>query len=148
MAATMKQYEAMFLLGANASAEPENAINLCRKAIEAHAGQIIVIKKWDERKLAYEIGSQKRGTYVIAYFRAAGSAIAPIERDVKLSEDIVRVLITDAAHLNEREMAAVEPQPIIREEKPAFDPAMAPWDRPSRGPRRRDEGPGDFPGKD
>ncbi|MFI5379808.1 MAG: 30S ribosomal protein S6 [Tepidisphaerales bacterium] len=144
----MKQYEAMFLLGANAAAEPEAAINLCRKTIESHGGQIIVIKKWDERKLAYELGHQKRGTYVLAYFRAAGSAIAPLERDVKLSEDIVRVLVTDATHLNEREMAAVEPQPIIREEKPAFDPAMAPWDRPSRGPRRRDDGPGEFPGKD
>ncbi len=148
MAATMKQYEAMFLFGVNAAAEPEASINLCRKAIESHGGEIMVIKKWDERKLAYEIGPNKRGTYILAYFKAPGAAIAPIERDVKLSEDILRVLITDATHLNEREMALVEPQPIIREEKPAFDPGMAPWDRPSRGPRRRDEGGGEFPGKD
>ena len=64
-------------------------------------------------------------------------AVAAIERDVKLSEDILRVLITDASHLNEPEMAAVEPQPIAppREERP--------WDRPSyddRGPRRDDRG--------
>jgi hypothetical protein len=82
------------------------------------------IKKWDERKLAYEIRHQKRGLYVISYFTAAGTAVGAIERDVNLSEEVLRVLITDAAHLNQKEMEAVEPQPIQpREER-------APWDRP------------------
>jgi len=31
---------------------------------------------------------------------------------VKLSEEVLRVLVTSADHLNEAEMAAVEPQPI------------------------------------
>jgi small subunit ribosomal protein S6 len=137
MADKTNQYEAMFLLGPIGTAEPETALNLCRKAIEAHGGQIIVLKKWDERKLAYELGGQKRGTYIISYFRAAGEAIAPIERDVKLSEDILRVLITDASHLNEKEMNAVEPQPIIREERPPMDFSGG-YDRP-RPPRRREE---------
>jgi small subunit ribosomal protein S6 len=150
MSQNMKQYEAMFLLGPIATAEPETAMNLCKKTIESHGGQIMVIKKWDERKLAYEIGGHKRGTYIIAFFKATGDAIAPIERDVKLSEEILRVLIMDASHLNEREMAAVEPQPIIREERPPMDMGGIPSfdrgdrsDRPFR-PRRREEVPGEF----
>ena len=77
-------------------AEPEAAVNLCRGIIERHGGQVLVIKRWDERKLAYEIKRQKRGTYVIAYFRAPGAAVSPIERDVNLSEDVLRVMVTDA----------------------------------------------------
>ena len=93
---------------------------MCRGIIERHGGQIIVIKKWDERKLAYEIGGQKRGTYIIAFFRP-GTAVAGIERDVKLSEEILRVLVMRADHLNEQEMAAVEPQPISRaRSRPAY----------------------------
>jgi small subunit ribosomal protein S6 len=136
MAEKLKQYEAMFLLGPQASTDLEAALALCRKAIESHGGQILVLKKWDERKLAYEVGGQKRGTYIIAYFRAPGATIAPLEREVKLSEQILRVLITDASHLNEREMNAVEPQPIIREERPAADTGG--MDRP-RFHRRREE---------
>jgi hypothetical protein len=50
---------------------------------------------------------------------------------VKLSDDVLRVLVTTADHLNETEMNAVEPQPIVREERPAFD---RPWsDGPSGG---------------
>ena len=125
-----KQYEAMFLFGAAFASDVEKAVGLARGIIERHGGELIVAKKWDERKLAYEIGGQKRGLYVITYFNGPGSAVGAIERDVNLSEDVLRVMLTDASHLNKDEMAAVEPQPIQpREER-------APWDRPERDDRR------------
>src|SRR5205085_3384420 len=111
----LKQYEAMFLLPAGASAELENSLNTVRGIIERHGGEVMVLKKWDERKLAYEIKRNKRGLYIIAYFRAPGTIVSAIERDVNLSEDILRVLVTDATHLNKDEMDKVEPQPIIKE---------------------------------
>lgn len=139
MSDTIYQYEAMFLLPAGAAAELQNALDLVKGIIERHAGQILVLKKWDERKLTYEIAGNKRGLYVIAYFKAPGKAITQIERDVNLSEQVLRVLVTRADHLNQEEMAAVEPQPIQpREERPAFIPGMESFDR---GPRRDDRGP-------
>lgn len=115
-------YEAMFLFPAGASAELEATLKTARGIIERHGGNILVLKKWDERKLAYEIGKHKRGLYVIAYFTAPGGAIAAIERDAKLSEEIIRILITRADHLNESEMNAVEPQPIVpREPRESYD---------------------------
>jgi small subunit ribosomal protein S6 len=137
MATANKTYEAMFLLPAGAVAELEKSLQLVRGIIERHGGKISVIKKWDERKLTYEINSQKRGLYVVAFFSAPGNAVTAIERDVNLSEEVIRVLVTHADHLNESEMNAVEPQPIQpREER-------APWDRPGfntddRRPRRDD----------
>ena len=87
------------------------------------AGRSWSIKKWDERKLAYEIKGKKRGMYIIAYFTAPGDGGRRIERDVNLSEDVLRVLVTKADHLNEKEMEAVEPQPISREERPSWERA-------------------------
>jgi small subunit ribosomal protein S6 len=106
-------YEAMFLFGSGAAAELEAAQTTARNMIEKHGGQIIVLKKWDERKLAYELKRNKRGVYIIAYFRAPGSAVAGIDRDVRLSEEVLRAMITSADHLTEEEMNAVEPQPIV-----------------------------------
>jgi len=123
----LQQYEGMFLFGASATQEPQKAIDTIRGMIEKHGGQVLVLKRWDERKLAYEVEGQKRGTYFIAYFKAPGSAIAPIERDVKLSEQVLRVLVTKAEHMNLDEMNAVEPQPIQRAEE------RNPWDRPYEG---------------
>ena len=148
-------YEAMFLLGPS-GADAEKGVAMCRGMIEKHGGSIKVIKKWDERKLAFEVNRQKRGTYVVAFFDAGPGAISPLERDVKLSEDVLRVLVTRAEHLNEAEMNAVEPQPI------APPPERNPWDAPSyggggggdrgprgpRGPRRDDSVPAGADAKD
>jgi len=133
------QYEAMFLFG-NAG-EGDHAINTCRQMVERHDGKIILIKKWDERKLTYEISKAKRGTYILAYFTAPGPAIAQIERDVSLSEEVLRVLVLDASHVTQKEMEAAEPQPIqVREERRDnyMDFGAPRGDRPprdDRGPR-------------
>src|ERR1700760_4904177 len=117
----ISQYEGMFLLGQSAAADLEAGLKLVRGVIESHGGEIMVLKKWDERKLHYEIQGQKRGTYIISYFKAARSAVVALERDVKLSEELLRVLVTKADHLNQKEMDAVEPQPIVREERPSWE---------------------------
>jgi ribosomal protein S6 len=128
------QYEAMFLLPGAAAAELEGSIKLVRDIVERHHGKILVIKKWDERKLAYEVTRQKRGLFILCYYQGPGASVAAIERDVNLSDQILRVLVTMADFLNPEEMAAVEPQPIQpREER-------NPWDRP---PERRDDRPRD-----
>jgi small subunit ribosomal protein S6 len=139
MATAMKTYEAMFLLPPVAATEQEKSLQLVRGIVERHEGKVLVIKRWDERKLAYEMNGQKRGLYIIVYFKAPGPAVTAIERDVNLSEEVIRVLVTHADHLSQDEMSAVEPQPIQpREER-------QPWDRPysdegsSRRPGRRDD---------
>ena len=115
------QYEAMFLLGPAGATEPQAQLELVRGIIERHGGKIKVLKKWDERKLAYEINKNKRGTYILSLFTAPSTAIGPIERDVKLSEDVLRVMILKADHLNAEEIQNHEPQkPEPREERGGY----------------------------
>src|SRR5689334_23359599 len=139
------KYEAMFLFPPPGATDVEAMTKMAQGIVERHGGKILFIKKWDERKLAYEIKRQKRGTFIVAFYEGPGASVGAIERDVNLSEDIIRVLITRADHLSQKEMEAVEPQPIQpREER-------APWDRPDfnrpmrpdsrrddRGPRREE----------
>jgi ribosomal protein S6 len=64
-----------------------------RKILEKAGAEIVSMKKWDERRLAYEINGKNRGTYILCYFHADGQKIRRIERDAQLSELILRVLI-------------------------------------------------------
>jgi small subunit ribosomal protein S6 len=132
--AKVNQYEAMFLFPSSGTMEPQACHDIARQMIERHGGEVILLKKWDERKLAYEIKGQKRGLYIIAYFRATGAENGALEREARLSEQVLRLMVTRADHLNEEEMNAVEPQPIAppREDRPA-------WESDSRPRRRRDE---------
>jgi ribosomal protein S6 len=64
-----------------------------RKILEKVGAEIVSMKKWDERRLAYEINGKNRGTYILCYFHADGQKIRQIEREAQLSELILRVLI-------------------------------------------------------
>lgn len=96
-----KLYEAMFLVDSAEAAADWDGVNATIRKILKRAGvDIVSVKKWDERRLAYQINGKERGTYILCYFRADGESIAGIERDVQLSERIMRVLILCADHMS------------------------------------------------
>ena len=123
-----KLYEAMFLIdSAEAAADWDGINTTIRNILERAEAEIVSIKKWDERKLAYEINGKTRGTYILCYFRVAGDRIRDIERDVRLSERIIRVLILCAEH---REKEDVEKDtPVLLAEKRKQKTAQAAVER-------------------
>jgi len=93
----VKLYEAMFLVDSSQAASDWEGIEAkIRNILEKSQAEIVSMKKWDERRLAYKINKQSRGTYILSFFRADGARIRDIERDVQLSEKIMRVLILSA----------------------------------------------------
>jgi len=106
MAETTGQlYEALILLNQQAVASDfGGCVEHVREIFRRAEAEVDVLRKWDERKLAYEIAGQKRGTFLLAYFHAEGGQIANIERDCSLSEQVLRVLIIRADHIGDVEL--------------------------------------------
>ena len=101
-----KLYEVMFLIdSAEAAKDWDGIIELVTKMLNKIDAQILSLKKWDERPLAYSIKRCGRGTYILAYFRADGRKITELERDVLLSERVMRALILRVDHLTEEDIA-------------------------------------------
>lgn len=123
----LRQYEAMFLFGTAIGANLDNALKIATNLVTKHGGEIIVIKKFDERRLAYEIEKNKRGLYVLCYYNGPTDSVAAITRDVNLGTDVLRLLIVDASHMTEDEMNTVEAQKY----EPAAEERRRP--RPSEG---------------
>ncbi len=99
-------YEAMFLASQTAAASFGDLIDHINSLFERAHAEVIAMKKWDERRLAYEIDKQKRGVYILAYFKCPTDMVPHLERDVVISDKILRVLITSADHLTDEEIAA------------------------------------------
>ncbi len=105
---TPRLYEGLFLVSqASVSASLGEALDLVRGMLDRAEAETVALRKWDDRKLAYPIAGQKRGTFIIAHFRVAPFQIANIERDCNLSEDVIRVLFTRCDHFGETELNAV-----------------------------------------
>ena len=103
-------YEAMFLASQTAAASFGDLIEHINSLFERANADVISMKKWDERRLAYEIEKQKRGVYILAYFTCPTDMVPHLERDVVISDKLLRVLVTSADHLTEEEIAAFNDQ--------------------------------------
>lgn len=113
---TKKLYEAMFLVdSAEASADWDGVNATVKNILEKAGTEIVSIEKWDDRRLAYEIGGKVRGTYILCYFRAGGERLYEIERDVQLSERVMRVLILCAEHMMQEDIE--KDTPAMRAER-------------------------------
>ncbi len=100
----MRAYEGMFLFDPAAATEWANVEAEVNRLIGRVDGKLIACKRWDERRLAYEIRGRKRACYVLTYFRAPGDRIGVLERDVQLSENILRCLVLRVDHMTDEEM--------------------------------------------
>lgn len=105
-----KLYEAMFLVdSAQAASDWDGIIGAIETILKRAEAEIVSMKKWDERRLAYDIQKKGRGTYILCYFRADGQKISAIERDVKLTERIMRVLILSAETRSQEDVDRATP---------------------------------------
>jgi ribosomal protein S6 len=117
MSVHTRQYEALFLLNASyATGSWETAKGEVEHILHRANAEILHVRKWDERRLAYEIGGQKRGVYILAFFKCEGPKVAGIERDVQLSENILRCLVLKSDHLALKDIEAMQPQQPVAEE--------------------------------
>jgi len=92
MANNLKKYEGMFLIDAG-NPDFQAANEPVRNILTRYGAEILSIKPWDERKLAYEIKGRKRGLYVLVYFQCDPLKIVEIEHDCELDERVLRQLI-------------------------------------------------------
>jgi len=100
-----KLYEGMFLVDSlEATSDWDGITELIKNMIQRSDGEIVTLKKWDDRRLMYDIGGKNRGTYILCYFKAPGPRITEIEKDVQLSERIMRALILSAEAMSEADI--------------------------------------------
>lgn len=83
-----------------------------------HGGNVLSARRWDERRLAYPIKGQNRGTYLLVYFSADTQAVAGIRRDLQFNESVLRSLLLECA----------EVPPAAYEPEAAFDVNAIPAD--------------------
>jgi small subunit ribosomal protein S6 len=110
-----KLYEAMFLVDSAQASDWDKVIAALEAVLQKADSEIVSIRKWDDRKLAYEIEGKARGTYILCYFRADGRKVQEIERAVQLSEQIMRVLILSAEAMSEEDIE--KDTPAMKAEK-------------------------------
>jgi len=86
-------YECMVIFDSNKYAQNPSGLGTTIPDLVAKCGgEVLVSRLWQEQKLAFPIGSHKKGAYWLTYFRLDSSKLADFNRDLRINETVVRAL--------------------------------------------------------
>lgn len=106
----MNVYETMFILRPDLGEEQVNqAIEKYQNLLRDQGAQAIEIQNRGKHRLAYEIKRQRDGIYVQLNYKGNGIFVAPLERAMRLSEEVIRYLTL------KQEEPSVTPEPAEAE---------------------------------
>ncbi len=98
----MPFYESTFIVRQDVSAaQVETLTKEYAEIISSNGGEVKKTEQWGLRTLAYRIRKNKKGHYVMFDLEAPAEAVAEMERNMRLSEDILRFLTIKVKELEE-----------------------------------------------
>ena len=87
----MRRYEMMLLLTDRLDEEAaKDAFEKAKRILADQGGNLLEEAWWGKRKLAYEIDKRDHGFYGVLDFEATSDAVTELERQLKISDDVVR----------------------------------------------------------
>ena len=150
----MRIYEGMFVLDERRANENWGGVTAeIRDLLERNGGEVFTAEKWDERRLAYPIKGRTRAIYFLVRFTAPPNAIAELERQCQLNDNILRVLFTRdkrAEKLHKKGLpitGAQEEEPPSEAEQPQETPAEG-GEQPQEEETKAEEPAGDETGQE
>lgn len=90
----MNNYELMVIIHPDLDEEATNqALDKIKDWIAKAGGKIEKIDNWGKRRLAYEIQKQNEGVYFLHYVSMPASAVAELEKNLRILEPVMRFMI-------------------------------------------------------
>jgi small subunit ribosomal protein S6 len=114
----MNVYENMVILNAALSDEDvEAAVSKIKELIVNQGGEVLKVDVWGRRKLAYEIKKQKKGLYILLFFKTPSLTIKKLEEFYKVYDAVLKYIIIKLTTKQIRSLESVEASPEQMEQK-------------------------------
>jgi len=89
----MTCYETLFVVKPTLTEEEITAqITKVKDVLAKEGAELLGTNDMGMRKLAYRVEKNDRGYYTVLYYKAEGTIIAELERNLKINEDIIKFL--------------------------------------------------------
>ena len=89
----MNKYESVIII--NPSVDEEKVKSLIDKFSELinKNGKVEKVDTLGKKKLAYDVKKNKEGIYVVFYFEAEPSIIAELERNYRITDEVIKFIV-------------------------------------------------------
>lgn len=87
-------YELMYIIPSKFSdSEIDGVINKVAGVLEKHGAKVEQSQNLGKIKFAYPIAKVRHGTYVLSYIEAQAESVSKIEKDLRLTDEVLRHLL-------------------------------------------------------
>jgi len=91
---TTRQYELVYIITPDASEQEIADLHTqIEQIIQRYKGTLDKTENWGRRRLAYEIGHHREGTYVVETISGSGELVKEIDRRLRVIDQVIRHLI-------------------------------------------------------
>ncbi len=105
----MALYETVFIARQDVtSAQVDTLASSFAEIVTAQGGKVVKTENWGLRTLAYRMNKNRKGHYVLFQLDASPEAVAEMERNMKLNEDVLRLLTLRVEEHEEGPSAAMQ----------------------------------------
>jgi small subunit ribosomal protein S6 len=86
-----REYETIYVLRTDVARESQERIaQRMGEAVAREGGKLTTIENWGRRQLAYAVKKSKRGVYVYVKYVGGGAAVAEVERNLRMLDDVLK----------------------------------------------------------
>jgi small subunit ribosomal protein S6 len=108
-----KEYETIYVLRSDVDADSAEKIqSRVAEVVVREAGKLVKVEAWGRRKLAYPVGKSKKGVYVYVKYVGKGGLVQELERNLKLSDHVIKWQTVLTNEHVELETLTVDPEEV------------------------------------
>lgn len=109
----VREYETIYIL--RGDIDPDGADRVSTRisdVVSREQGRLVKVESWGRRRLAFEIGKQRRGVYMFLRYLGGGAVVNELERNLRMFDSVIRyqtVLVRDDIVADE---VAIDPEEV------------------------------------
>ena len=86
-----REYETIYILKPDIDADGAEKIGArISEVVTRESGRLTKVESWGRRRLAYDIGKQRRGVYMYLKYLGGGKVVSEIERNLRLADGVIK----------------------------------------------------------
>jgi small subunit ribosomal protein S6 len=134
-----RQYELIYIVASDATEQQITDLHTqVEEIIGRFSGTLEKSDNWGRRKLAYEIGPHKEGTYVLEVINGPGELMKEIDRRLRVSDQVIRHLVVRVDEANK----VIDRARTVRKtasQRRRVARGLPPERQPGEGPQRTED---------
>lgn len=86
-----REYETIYILKPDIDADSAEKVgSRLADVVARESGRLTKVETWGRRRLAYDIGKQRRGVYVYLKYLGNGKVVSEVERNLRLFDGVIK----------------------------------------------------------